>query len=129
MLAPPLATSWQTTHRFRMSGLDAALGRRNPSVALRESTASYSSSGSSASERTVSRYLPDRRRAPSQTWRTFLANHFGQFTFISPEPSLYAPGDDDVVDGSGLTFAKPRCRAMRRTPLTLPQSSSVPRFQ
>ena len=27
------------------------------------------------SERTVSRYLPDRRTLPSQTWRTFLANH------------------------------------------------------
>jgi hypothetical protein len=58
------------------------------------------------SERTVSRYLPDRRRAPSQTWRTFLANHLGPFTFISPETSLYEPGDDDVVDGSGLTFCQ-----------------------
>ena len=57
------------------------------------------------SERTVSRYLPDRRRAPSQTWRTFLANHVGQFTFISPETSWYAPGNDDVVDGSGLTLS------------------------
>ena len=28
------------------------------------------------SERTVSRYLPNRGTAPSQTWRTFLANHF-----------------------------------------------------
>ena len=54
------------------------------------------------SERTVSRYLPDRRRAPSQTWRTFLANHLGQFTFISAEMSRYAPGGDDVVDGSGF---------------------------
>jgi homeodomain-containing protein len=56
------------------------------------------------SERTVSRYLTDRRRAPSQTWRTFFANHLGQFTYVSPETSLYAPGPDDVVDGSGLTF-------------------------
>ena len=61
------------------------------------------------SERTVSRYLPGRLRAPSQTWRTFLANHLGQFTFISPETSLYAPGGDDVVDGSG--------RTSRQTPL------------
>ena len=36
--------------------------------------------GLSVSERTVSRYLPDRLRAPSQTWRTFLANHLGQRT-------------------------------------------------
>ena len=62
------------------------------------------------SERTVSRYLPCRLRAPSQTWRTFLANHVGQFTFISPETSLCAPGDDDVGDGSSLTF--------RHTPLS-----------
>jgi len=33
--------------------------------------------GIAVSERTVSRYLPDRRTVPSQTWRTFLANHFG----------------------------------------------------
>ena len=33
------------------------------------------------SERTVSRYLPDRRRAPSQTWCTFLANHLGSLAF------------------------------------------------
>jgi hypothetical protein len=62
------------------------------------------------SERTVSRYLPCRLRAPSQTWRTFLANHVGPFTFISPETSLCAPGDDDVGDESSLTF--------RHTPLS-----------
>jgi hypothetical protein len=60
--------------------------------------------GIAVSERTVSRYLPDRLRAPSETWRTFLANHLGQFTFISPETSPYAPGADDVGDVSGLTF-------------------------
>ena len=32
MLAPPLATCWQTTHRFRMSRLDSALGRRKRSL-------------------------------------------------------------------------------------------------
>src|SRR5262245_45949241 len=31
------------------------------------------------SERTVSRYLQQRLRKPSQTWRTFIANHLGQF--------------------------------------------------
>jgi hypothetical protein len=40
------------------------------------------------SERTVSRYLlPYRLGAPSQTWRTFLANQLGQFTFISLDTS------------------------------------------
>jgi hypothetical protein len=52
----------------------------------------------------VSRYLRDRLRAPSQTWRTFIANHLGQFTFISPATSPYAPSADDVVDLSGLLF-------------------------
>src|SRR5207253_5352767 len=31
--------------------------------------------GISVAERTVSRLMPKRRRSPSQTWRTFLANH------------------------------------------------------
>jgi hypothetical protein len=60
--------------------------------------------------RTASRYLANRLRAPSQTWRTFLANHLGQFTFISPETSPYVPGAVDVGDGFGLTF--------RQTPLS-----------
>lgn len=55
------------------------------------------------SERSVSRYLPDRLTAPSQTWRTFLANHVG---VISPVMSSYAP--DDVADASGLPFRPAR---------------------
>src|SRR5712691_11388673 len=39
--------------------------------------------GIAVSERTVSRYLANTRMAPSQTWRTFLANHFGQLTTSS----------------------------------------------
>ena len=49
------------------------------------------------SERTVSRYLLERPRTPSQTWRTFLANHLGQFAYISELPSPDESGDD-VVD-------------------------------
>jgi hypothetical protein len=60
--------------------------------------------GIAVSERTVSRYLAGRLRAPSQTWRTFLANHLGQLTSISRVTSLYAPHGDDVVEESGLTF-------------------------
>jgi hypothetical protein len=58
--------------------------------------------GIAVSERTVSRYLPDRRTAPLQTWRTFLANHLGYLAFISTVTSSYAPGDDDVVNACGL---------------------------
>ena len=39
--------------------------------------------GFAVSERTVSRYLRDRLTAPSQTWRTFLANHLGDLAFSS----------------------------------------------
>jgi len=60
--------------------------------------------GIDVSERTVSRYLAERLRVPSQTWRTFLANHFGQFAFVSPETSSYALGANDVLDLSGQTF-------------------------
>jgi putative transposase len=54
--------------------------------------------GIAVSERTVSRYLPHRRRAPSRSWRTFLTNHLGQLPFLSPALSPYARGTDDVVD-------------------------------
>jgi len=53
------------------------------------------------SERTVSRYLRGRPRRPSQTWRTFLANHLGQFRCMS-HVAPYAPGDD-VVDAFAST--------------------------
>ena len=51
------------------------------------------------SERTVSRYLRERPKRPSQTWRTFLANHLRQFEcnaqMLSPDVS-----SDDLVDAS-----------------------------
>jgi hypothetical protein len=60
--------------------------------------------GMAVSERTVSRYLPVRLTRPSQTWRTFLMNHFGQFAFIWPMTSPCEPGDDHVVDFPGSSF-------------------------
>jgi hypothetical protein len=44
---------------------------------------------------------------PSQTWRTFLANHIGQLTLISPATSPCAPHEDDVIDVSRLPFCQP----------------------
>ena len=38
--------------------------------------------GFDISERTVSRLMPKRRKVPSQTWKTFLANHVGQIVSI-----------------------------------------------
>jgi len=54
------------------------------------------------SERTVSRYLRERLTRPSQTWRTCIANHLGQFEcntqMLSPDVS-----GDDLVDASPCT--------------------------
>src|SRR5262249_28298284 len=58
--------------------------------------------GIAVSERTVSRYLRERPRRPSQTWRTFLANQLGQFTFMSAAISPDA-SSDHVVDASVVT--------------------------
>ena len=63
--------------------------------------------GFAVSERTVSRYLRDRLTAPSQTWRTCLANHLGDVALISMVTSSYAPSNDDDVHACGL----PRRRA------------------
>src|SRR5262245_13971117 len=57
--------------------------------------------GIAVSERTVSRYLRECPRGSSQTWRTFIANHYDQLTFISPESAV--PGADDVINGAALT--------------------------
>jgi transposase InsO family protein len=38
--------------------------------------------GIDISERTVSRWMPKRRRPPSQNWRSFLDNHFGELVSI-----------------------------------------------
>jgi len=62
--------------------------------------------GVGVSERTVSRYLRERPNRPSQTWRTFIANHLGQFEcntqLLSPEVS-----DDDLIDAFPST-----CRSL-----------------
>jgi len=55
------------------------------------------------SERTVSRYLQDRPQRTSQTWRTFIANHVGQFEFNTRMPSPDVSGDD-LVDASPSTY-------------------------
>jgi hypothetical protein len=58
--------------------------------------------GVAVSERTVSRYLRERPKRPSQTWRTFIANHLGQFEFNTQVLSLNG-SDDDLVDASRST--------------------------
>jgi hypothetical protein len=65
------------------------------------------------SERTVSRYLPDRHTAPSQTWRTFLANHLVTLASPSTVTSSNASGDDDMMDACDGRFVSRRRYAMR----------------
>jgi hypothetical protein len=60
--------------------------------------------GFTVSERTVSRYLRNRLRVPSQTWRTFLSNHFGNQVLSSTVRSFVA-SSDDVVVGDGHVFS------------------------
>jgi hypothetical protein len=57
--------------------------------------------GFAVSERTVSGYLPHRLTTPSQTWRTFLANHIGSLAFTSMVTASFATSDD-YVDASVL---------------------------
>jgi hypothetical protein len=52
--------------------------------------------GFTVSERTVSRYLPDRRTRRSQTWRTFLANHTGNLACISTVTASFATSHADL---------------------------------
>ena len=60
--------------------------------------------GIAISERTVSRYLCGRPSTRSQTWRTFLANHLGGQTFISPTVMFaHAHDEDTVVDASDVS--------------------------
>src|SRR5262249_15087842 len=57
--------------------------------------------GIAVSERTVSRYLGNTRIAPSQTGRTFLANHFDQLAFTSTVMFCGAPDEDDDIHPCG----------------------------
>jgi hypothetical protein len=72
--------------------------------------------GITVSERTVSRNLPNRLTAPSQTCCPFLANHIGSLAFTSTVTSSYASSDDDVVDASVLPFAPFRHHGAGGTP-------------
>ena len=70
--------------------------------------------GLTVSERTVSRYLPDRRTRRSQTWRTFFANHIGTLAFTSTVTSSFATSDEDVDASVLLCRPVPPSRVERR---------------
>ena len=78
--------------------------------------------GIAVSERTVSRYLASTRRAPSQTWRTFLLNHFGQLTFTSPPIVCDAADDDHALD---ISEVLPRPASVSREPSSVSNQWSI----
>jgi hypothetical protein len=84
--------------------------------------------GIAVSERTVSRYLPDRTRGRSQTWRTFLRNHVGAISCHAVVASSERPGDEDVVDTGlfSLGLTQPSGTGTLPTARRLPKA--LPRF-
>src|SRR5262249_56084219 len=86
-LVAAFAASGKTTHRFAGSRPDSALGRRKPSLGCAAHPRRVPEAGNCRLGRTVSRYLHGQPRTPSQTWRTFLANHLAQVAYMSELPS------------------------------------------
>ena len=94
----------KTTHRFgRASPQHGRMAAENRLWGAPRIHGELLKLGIAVSERTVSRYLADIRVAPSQTWRTFLANHFGQLSF-SPVMLWGALDEDNGVDVSGVSL-------------------------
>src|SRR5712664_4083861 len=97
MLEASLAVAAGTTaHRFATSSLIARMATENGLWGAPRIHGELLKLGITVSERTVSRYLPDRRTRRSQTWRTFFANHVGNLAFASAVTSSFATGNDDV---------------------------------
>jgi hypothetical protein len=97
LVGPSAAAAGQTTDRGNLSRPDPPNGRREPVLGAPRIHGELLKLGIAVSERTVSRYLPHSRRAPSQSWRTFLTNHLGQLSFVSLALPAYASEADDVV--------------------------------
>jgi hypothetical protein len=105
MLEASLASApGTTTHRFTASKPRWAHGNGEPPLGAPRIHGELLKLGFAVSERTVSRYLPDRTRGRSQTWRTFLTNHVGDLMYSSAVASSELPGDDDVVDTGLVSF-------------------------
>ena len=86
------------------------------------------------SERTVSRYLREQPNRPSQTWRTFIANHLRQYEcntqmlppdvsgddFVDASPSTCRPTSSDRVPASRQCALLDERGSVRRLSLGLP---------
>ena len=85
------AAAGTTTHRSPASKPHSAYGAGKRSLGRPANPRRVAEADSFVSERTVSRYLPDRRTRRSQTWRTFFANHVGNLAFTSTGPCRPVP--------------------------------------
>ena len=98
MLEPSIAAATgQAMHRRRPSRFHSADGHENHLWGAPRIHGELLKLGLVVSERTVSRYLPDRGTAPSQTWRTFLANHL---VALAAKSSVTSNPPGDAVDAS-----------------------------
>jgi hypothetical protein len=109
MLAPKIAAAaGKTTHRFRSSVSHSVHGLVELPLGRSAIHGELLNLGITVSERTVSRYVRDRMRAPSQSWRTFLANELGQLVaFASTVTSSDEPRDHDVADARLCVIGDP----------------------
>ena len=63
-------------------GLIRRLSRDNPTWGVPRIQSELGLLGYSVAESTVAKYMPQHRKPPSQTWRTFLENHIGDIAAI-----------------------------------------------
>ena len=104
MVAPSREAAWKTAYRLIVSRSYSASRRGELSVGRASDPRRIAETRHRHSERTVSRYLRGRPPNRSQTWRTFFANHFGHWAFISPLRVAAASGDDIVVNASDVSL-------------------------
>ena len=90
------AAAGTTTDRTPASKPHSAYGDGKRSLGRPANPRRVAEADSFVSERTVSRYLPDRRTRRSQTWRTFFANHVGNLALTSTMTSSFPTSHDDV---------------------------------
>jgi len=70
------------SRQFSDSHIDSHLAQANPLWRAPRIHGEVKKLGIEVSERTVSRILQTVKRPPSQTWKTFLQNHFGEIVAI-----------------------------------------------
>ena len=119
-LVAPFATPWTTTHRFAVCrDLIGRLAEENQLWGAPRIHGELLKLGVIFSERTVSRYLRERPKRPSQNWRTFIANHFGQLEFNTQVLSPDVSGDDlvDAFPSTSRSILSDRLPASRQCAL------------